>query len=325
MSNTRRAALSLAAIGVALSALSVPFQVDLAAQRGGEVQAAAAPVKEELSQSYRGSQRNNVEYQKVAAFKAFDNLYYVGPGFVSVWLLQTTDGLILLDTAQDPYEDHILDGIRKMGFDPRNIKYILISHGHLDHFGGAAKIQAASGARVGMLAEDWDAMEQGARPTANRPTTVPIPKRDLVLKEGDSLTLGTTTLKLYKMPGHTAGSLSAEFTVFDNGRPYKAFMFGGPGPRGGVAGAEQFLESANRLVKLEGVQMAVANHSWLNDFHYPNGGVFERAQRLAQRRPGDPNPFVDPAAWSVWVKDVQVGAVRNLQDEKQKAAGSAAR
>jgi metallo-beta-lactamase class B len=308
-------------------ALSVLIQVELAGQRGGGGQGTAAPAaKEELSETYRGSQRNNVEYQKVAPFKVFDNLYYVGPGFVSVWLLQTTDGLILIDAAQDPYEDHILNGIRKLGFDPKNVKYILISHGHLDHFGGAAKLQASSGARVGMLAEDWDAMEQAARPTANRPTAVPIAKRDLVLKEGDSLTLGNTTLKFYRHPGHTAGSLSAEFTVFDNGRPHKAFMFGGPGPRGGVAGAEQFLESANRVAKIEGVQVAVPVHSWLNDFHYPNGGIFERAQKLAQRRPGDPHPFVDPASWSAWINEVQAGAVKNLQDQKQKAAaGSGAR
>ena len=309
--------LTCAAAGLVLVTLA---QANLAGQRGGAAPGAApAPRQEELSESYRGSQRDNVEYQKVAPFKVFDNLYYVGPGFVSVWLVQTSDGLILLDTAQEPYVDHVLDGIRKMGFDPKSIRYILVSHGHLDHFGGAARIQEASGARVGLLAEDWDAMEQAARPTANRPAGLPVPKRDLVLKEGDSLTLGNTTLKFYKMPGHTAGSLSAEFTVFDNGRPHKAFMFGGPGPRGGVAGAEQFLESANRLVKVPGVEMAVANHSWLNDFHYPGGGVFERGRMLAQRKPGQPHPFVDAAAWSTWVKQVQEGAVKRLQDEKQKA------
>ena len=316
--------MSLAAAGLALSVLA---RADLAAQRGGGGgQAAAAPAQqEELSESYRGSQRQNIEYQKVAPIKVFDNLFYVGPGFVSVWLLQTSDGLILIDSAQDPYEDHVLNGIRKMGFDPKNIKYIIISHGHLDHFGGAAKIQAASGARVVMLAEDWDAMEQAARPTANRPTALAIPKRDMVVKDGESLTLGNTDVKFYKHPGHTAGSLSTEFTVFDNGRPHKAFQFGGPGPRGGVAGAEQFLDSANRVAKIEGIEMAVANHSWLNDFHYPNGGIFERAQKLAQRRPGDPHPFVDPASWNLWVRQVQAGAAKNLEEEKLKAAGSAAR
>lgn len=303
----------------------IPFAGDLAAQRGAGQGQAATPQKEELSQTYRGSQRNNVEYQKVAPIKVFDNLHYVGPGFVSVWLIPTTDGLILLDSAQEPYIDHVVDSIRKSGFDPKSIRYILISHGHLDHFGGAARLQELSGARVGMLEEDWQAMEQAARPTANRPTAVPIPKRDLVLKDGGTLTLGNTMLRLYKHPGHTAGSLSAELTVFDGGRPYKAFMFGGPGPRGGVAGAEQFLDSANRVARIDGVQVAVPVHSWLNDFHYPNGGVFERAQKLAQRRPGDPHPFVDPDSWRLWITQVQEGAARTLADEKQKAAGTAAR
>jgi metallo-beta-lactamase class B len=141
----------------------------------------------------------------------------------------------------------------------------------------------------------------------------------MVVKDGDTLTLGKTTLKFYKLPGHTPGSLSAEFTVFDNGQPHKAFLFGGPGPRGGVAGAEQFLASANRVAQMQGIQVSVPVHSWLNDYHYPNGGVFERAQKLAQRKPGQPNPFVDADAWRRWVAMVQEGAAKNLAAERTKA------
>jgi len=314
-----------------LTAACIVFSAMLGAgaagRRGADNRQASSspPRQEELSETYRGSQRDNVAYQKVAPFKVFDNLYYVGPGFVSVWLLQTSDGLILIDAAQEPYVDHVIDGIRKVGLDPRNIRYILVSHGHLDHFGGAARIQELSGARVGMLPEDWGTMEEASRPTASRAGGLPIPKRDLVLKEGDSLTLGNTTLKLYKHPGHTPGSLSAEFTVYDNGQPHKAFMFGGPGPRGGVVGAEQFLESTRRAATIEGIEVAVPVHSWLNDFPYPNGGVFERAQRLAQRRPGGVHPFVDPASWNLWIEQAQEGGARKLRDEQQKAAQSPAR
>src|SRR5262249_52439294 len=156
--------------------------------------------KEELSETYRGSQRNNVEYQKVPPFKAFDNLYYVGPGFVSVWLLTTSGGGILIDAAQEPYVDHVIDSIKKVGFDVKNIKYSLMSHGHLDHFGGIARIQRLSGARVVALEEDWQAVEAAAKtpPKGDGPPTE-FPKRDMVVREGDTLTLGDTTLKLYKM------------------------------------------------------------------------------------------------------------------------------
>src|SRR5262249_21720947 len=71
---------------------------------------------ETLSQSYRGSQARNVEYQKIAPFKVMDNLYYVGPGTVAVWLIPTSQGLILIDTAQEPYVDTVVDNIRKVGF-----------------------------------------------------------------------------------------------------------------------------------------------------------------------------------------------------------------
>ena len=276
--------------------------------------------QEQLSETYRGSRRNDVEYQKVAPFKVFDNLYYVGPGFVSVWLIPTSSGLILIDAAQEPYVDHVIDGIRKVGFDPREIRYMLISHGHLDHFGGVARIQQLSRARVAALDEDWQLIEAaGKTPGRGNEPPPQIPARDMVIKDGDTITLGNTSLKVYKLPGHTPGSASFEFTVFDGGRPYKAFLFGGPGPRGGVQGAEQFVASVNRLAQIPGVQVAVPVHSWLNDFPYPNGGVFERAQKLAQRKPGEPHPFVDPASWQAWVKQVQDGAIRNLAQEKQKA------
>src|SRR5712691_3448260 len=125
--------------GIAL-AIGALLQVNVGghAAAGGGQNAGPAP-GETLSESYRGSQRDNVEYQKIPPIKVFDNLYYVGPGFVSVWLIPTTAGLILIDTAQEPYVDHVIDNIRKAGFDPKNVKYILLSHGHLDHFGAPRK------------------------------------------------------------------------------------------------------------------------------------------------------------------------------------------
>ena len=303
--------------------VTVLVNVPLGGQgRGAPEGAAAAPDhKEEFSETFRGSQRNNVEYQKVAPFKMFDNLYYVGPGYVSVFLIPTTQGLILVDTAEEPYVDHVIDGIRKSGFDPKDIKYLILSHAHLDHIGGATKILELSGARVVSSDLDWPLIEAiGTRPGRGNTPPPKMPKRDMTVKDGETLVLGNTTLTFYVMGGHTPGSLSVAFTVLDGGMPRKAFLFGGPGPRGGVEGAEQFLASAKRLSQFQGVQVAAQVHSWLNDYHYPNGGLLERARTLAQRKPGEPNPFVDTASWGLWVKQVQAGAEKNLADEKQKAA-----
>jgi metallo-beta-lactamase class B len=283
-------------------------------------QAGPAP-GETLSQSYRGSQRDNNEYQKVAPIKVFDNLYYVGPGAVSVWLIPTTEGLILVDSAQEPLVDHVIDSIRKAGFDPGNIKYILLSHGHLDHFGGAARIQALSGARVATLEEDWQLIEKafGAPANPNRPLG-PVLKRDMVIKEGDTVTLGKTSLKVYKLPGHTAGSPSFEFTVYDNGKPHKAFLFGGPGQRNGMQGGTQFLASIRRLKKeFADVEVPVHVHSWLTTYPWAGGGtVFEPAQKLKQRKAGEPHPFVNNAVWRQWLETAEAGTIKYVEEAKKK-------
>ncbi len=298
------------------------LQVNVKGQAAG--QAGPAP-GETLSQSYRGSQSNNVEYQKVAPIKVFDNLYYVGPGSVSVWLIPTTDGLILIDSAQEPLVDHVIDSIRKVGFDPKNIKYILLTHGHLDHFGGAGKIQALSGARVATLEEDWKLIEATYQNPGrgNQDRGVAL-KRDMVLREGQTLTLGNTSLKVYKLPGHTPGSASFAFTVYDNGRPHKAFVFGGPGQRNGVEGGTEFLTSIRRLKReFADVEVPIHVHSYLNTYPYPSGGaVFEPAMKLAQRKPGEPHPFVDNAFWRQWLDIAEAGTIKYIEDAKAKGQGA---
>jgi metallo-beta-lactamase class B len=319
--STRRAARS-AVSGLLVAVL---VQAAVGAQTGGGRQKAGPARGESLSQSYRGSQSDNVEYQKVAPFKVFDNLYYVGPGSVAVWLVPTTDGLILIDSAQEPLVDHVIASIRTLGFDPKNIKYVLLSHGHLDHFGGAGKIQALSGARVATLEEDWALIEATYQNPGrgNRDPGVPL-KRDMVLREGQTLTLGKTTLKVYKLPGHTPGSPSFEFTVYDGGRPHKALLFGGPGQRNGVEGGTEFLNSIRRLKReFADVEVPVHVHSYLTTYPYPSGGaIFEPAMKLAQRKPGEPHPFVDNAFWRTWLDTAETGTIKYIEEAKTQGQGA---
>jgi metallo-beta-lactamase class B len=288
---------------------------------GSPASAAGQTAAEPLSKTYRIARARDVEFQKIEPFKVFDNLYYVGPGYVSVWLLTTPEGNVLFDSAQEPYVDHVIANIRKVGVDPKSIKYIILSHGHLDHFGGAAKIQEASGARVVAVEEDWKMIgEVGGRPGRGGGSPPRVPKRDMVVKEGDTLTLGGQTLKFHQTPGHTPGVLTTEgIIVYDAGTPYRAIVWGGAGYRGGLAEAEQSVASANKVAKIQGVQVNLQIHSWGGENGYPGGGVLERGLMLKSRKPGSPHPFVDPATFTQWVKQAQDGASKAVQEEKQKA------
>ena len=210
----------------------------------------------------------------------------------------------------------MIDNIRTLGFDLKEIKYILISHGHLDHFGGAARIQEASGAHVGATEEDWQMIEQvGRAPGRGGGPSPRVPKRDMVIKEGDNLTLGATTLKFHHHPGHTPGVLSAEFTVYDNGAPHKAILWGGGGYRGGLKEAEQSVQTANAVAAIKGVEVNLQVHSWAEPVGYPGGGVNERILMLKNRKPGDPHPMVDATTWNNWVKRAQDEAVKSVAKE----------
>jgi len=293
----------------------------LGANLAGPAPASAQDAKEPFSKTCRVTQARNNAIQKHEPFKAFDNLYYVGPCYVSVWLLTTPQGDILFDSTQEPFVDDVIANIQKVGVNLRDIKYIILSHGHLDHVGGAAKIQEATGARVVAVEQDWKMMADLDGKTGNRdPKPNRMPKRDMVVKEGDKLDLGDQHLTFHWTPGHTPGVLTTEgIKVYDSGKTYTAILMGGGGYRGGLEAAQQSVESANKVAAIKGVQVNLQIHSWAGDDGYPGGGVLERGLKLKSRKPGDPHPFVDPATFTQWVKRAQTEAAKAVQEEKQKA------
>src|SRR4051812_2631174 len=97
---------------------------------------------------------------RIEPFKLFDNLYFIGFKTVSAYIVTTSDGLVLLDAGFPTTVDALLQNIRSVGLKPEDIKYILVSHSHLDHFGGAGRVKELSGARIVMSAEDWKAVEE---------------------------------------------------------------------------------------------------------------------------------------------------------------------
>lgn len=256
-------------------------------------------------------------------FKVFDNLYHVGPCFVSAWILTTPQGDIMFDSAQEPFVDKVMDNIKKVGVNPRDIKFIVINHGHIDHAGGAARLKEFTGARVVATPEDWTMIEAlNGRPNnrdGDKPTVTP--KRDMEVHEGDHLDLGDQHLIIHTAPGHTPGNLFIEGLLLKDGnRTYKGIWGGGGVGAPGLEGAKQGVINAQKLNAVQGVQVYLMTHSWEPPDGYPGGGIHERAKLLATRKPGDPHPFVDAASWDARAKRSLEAAQSVLAQEQAKTA-----
>jgi metallo-beta-lactamase class B len=226
-------------------------------------------------------------------YKIFDNFYWLGTRQHSSWALRTSDGLIIIDTnfawATQP---EIIDGLTTLGLDPRQIKYVIISHAHGDHDQGAAELQKRFGAKVVMGAPDWDS-------TLQRPATAAggVPTRDVAVgAQGMKLTLGDTTVDIVSTPGHTPGTLSYVFPVKDEGRTVMVAYSGGTltGAFGtNAARWDEYVASQQRIAKAAadaGATVVLSNHS-----EYDN--AYTKARLIAARREvGENHPFIVGAA-----------------------------
>jgi metallo-beta-lactamase class B len=213
--------------------------------------------------------------------KVFDNLYFFGQTEYSVWAITTSQGIIVLDTIFDySVEDEVAAGMKKLGLDPANVKYAIVSHAHPDHDGGARFLQDHYGTRVIMSPADWDVLDKRTNGTK--------PKRDIEATDGQKLTLGDTTVTLYITPGHTPGTISSVFTVKDNGTPHVVALWGGVGLNAERASLQKYIASAQRfsgIVKQAGADVIIANHT---DWDHTKVNL----PILAKHTPGTPNPYI---------------------------------
>tara|TARA_B100000945_G_C20363546_1_gene588400 strand:- start:54 stop:887 length:834 start_codon:yes stop_codon:yes gene_type:complete len=252
---------------------------------------------QELSES-------DLDNERVAPFQVFDNLYYVGARTVSAWLLESDQGLILFDSLYGELTALAINSIRDLGFDPDDIRYLIVSHAHYDHVGGARRFQEEFGAVVMMTEADWNMV---AEPAIDQ--EYPKPIRHLSASDGSTLNLGRTRLRFFQTPGVTPGVLSTRFTVYDNGYPHDAFLFGGAGLNfSGSDRTELYISSVERIMQLEGIEVNIPNHPDVAD-------VFERYEILQERQDGDPHPFVDPESWNAWLDLLLLGAQAKLERE----------
>ncbi|MBT5032367.1 MAG: MBL fold metallo-hydrolase [Proteobacteria bacterium] len=201
--------------------------------------------------------------------KIFDNLSVLGRSGTVVYALDTSEGIILIDSGYPGQEESVLlAGLESLGFNPQDIKIVIVAHGHADHYGGARYLQEQYGARIVLAEADWQMIEAAA----SEDGTPPIPARDVVATEGVPITLGDTQVLPTLVPGHTPGSLGLVFQVQDGDAEHTAALFGGTillTGRISSEGLHQYVDSLAHFSEMAsdmGVEVEISNHPIFNNF-----------------------------------------------------------
>jgi metallo-beta-lactamase class B len=256
---------------------------------------------------------------KIEPYKAFDNVYYVGICWVSAWLITSPNGHVLIDTLYGPYTSQLLENIRTLGFDPKDIKLVVVTHGHVDHAGGIGQLKSAlaPGTRFAMTKEGW---REGAEESSHPRWPWVMIEPDIVLTDGQTVAGGDIAIQAFETPGHTMGTASFAFDARDGARIYRAFTVGGLGLNR-IRGPEQveaFIASVKRIRTLtqdgtRHVELHLTTHGF-------STGLTEAKDLLKTRKPTDPHPLVDLPGFRKQLDDLQAGAEKRLVVERQKQA-----
>ena len=253
----------------------------------------------------------NVWEDYIKPAKMFGNLYFIGVRAVCTHLIDTGDGLIIIDPGY--YESFylILNNIWELGFKPKDIKYIVITHAHYDHMDCVADLVAMTGAKTFIAKADLPLLTGEDYHYPIRPFTP-----DVLLEDGDIISLGNTEILCKATPGHTDGTMSYFFNVTDGEKTYRAGMFGGAGTNTLVP---SFLDKYNRdpicrqemldsllKMKQEKVELFLGNH-------LPNNHTEEK---LALLETAEVNPFIanSQAEWEAFL-DERIKKVQAIIDK----------
>ncbi len=258
--------------------------------------------------------------QPVEPFRILGNLHYVGASDITSFLLATSRGLVLLDGGFVETAPQIRANIVRLGFKPSDVKILLNSHAHSDHAGGLAQLKAWTGARLLASAGDAPLLEAGGRGDPLFGDTLPFPpvKVDHLLRDGEAVTLGDTTLVAHLTPGHTRGCTTWTTRVAEGGRLYDVVFVGSTTVLAGYrlidhptypGIADDYARTFATLAALP-CDVFLGSHA---SFFDGSG----KARRL--REGAKPNPFVDPQGYRAYVARAEAAYREQLARERTPA------
>ena len=256
--------------------------------------------------------------QLITPFEAFDNVTFVGICWVSAWIIKTPDGAILIDTLHEPHVDQLIRNIETSGVKLSDIKYVFITHGHFDHAGGAAKLKPLLPNSTFVMTQiGWDEAKTSADASQGTPRAWRMIPQDVVANDGEAFRLGGETVRVYATPGHTLGTASFAYDVKDNGKTLHAITVGGLGLNAleNSKQVEGYIASVDRIeAMVQQPSDPVTVHLTTHPF---STSLMEARDKLAARKPGEPNPLVDPVAFTKQLDGLRSGADQRLAVEKK--------
>lgn len=250
-------------------------------------------------------------------FRMIDNIYYVGTDGIAVYVLKTSDGLILMDTGVPQSTGMIKEHIAKLGFKESDIKLILNTHAHFDHTGGFAEIKKDTGAQLVAGERDKPLLENGTYPGDERNKDLGFPpvKVDRAVKDGNKVTLGDTTLTAHATPGHSPGCTSWSMTVKDGGMDRNVLFF-----CSGTVALNRLVGQPTHPGIVDDYRSTYAKvHAMKVDVLLgPHPEVYGMQAKRAAMKDGAPNPFVKPGENVTYVSALEQDFDKQLA--KQTAA-----
>ena len=245
----------------------------------------------------------NQESRYVHPFRLYGNVWYVGDDWVCVHLIDTGDGLLLIDSGNCGAAAMLVNAIWEAGFNPADVKWIVHSHGHLDHIGAANFFKRMFGTKLYLGEPDARMFREHPEISVIQDTHNDgdaLFEPDYEIKDGDVLTFGNTEIQFYLVPGHTAGCIACFFDAHDGDDTKRCGYYGGFGfntllkdylietgdPE--FKTRQVYLESLAK-VRDQKVEIFLGNHC-------NNNQTLQRRQRQIDH-PEGPNPFVDDRAW----------------------------
>lgn len=245
--------------------------------------------------------------------KIFGNLYFVGTPPASVHIVDTGDGLIMLDTGYHQSLYIVIDNIYRIGLDPHDIKYILLTHGHIDHMGAARAVKELTGAKIALGYAD--------REYANGTIDLSYAKEldmefaetfepDILLSDGDEIELGDTKIRAVATPGHTPGAMSYFFSVTDGVSSYIAALHGGMGIN---TLCKEFLDkySLSYTLREDFVRSMLRLNEEKVDIFLGNHMQHNHTEKKAELvRAGNAHAFVDASEWQPY----NLWCIENLEN-----------